>query len=201
MTRELGLARRSDRAPRTGGGLRRRRRAVRRRRSPALHRARSARLGRLLRRLRRGPGHRGAARLLELLDRRSVVLLTGRPMRVQPQTLAWLERYGLRWDLLVMRARGDYSQVTGSNADGRWTTCATRVRPAAGLRGRPQQLRHVPRPRACRASTSTRGTTSSGTPPVRRTSPRCRRTGQQPRGRQHQHRAASTGGRPTARRG
>jgi phosphoglycolate phosphatase-like HAD superfamily hydrolase len=53
------------------------------------------------------------ARVLELLDSRlQVILLTGRPMRVQPQTLAWLERYGLRWDLLVMRARGDYAHVT-----------------------------------------------------------------------------------------
>lgn len=53
------------------------------------------------------------ARLLELLDRSLlVVLLTGRPLRVQPQTLAWLERYGLRWDLLVMRDRGDYAHVS-----------------------------------------------------------------------------------------
>ena len=53
------------------------------------------------------------ARLLELLDPSlAVVLLTGRPGRVQPQTLAWLRRYDLRWDVLVMRDRGDYSQVT-----------------------------------------------------------------------------------------
>ena len=53
------------------------------------------------------------ARLLELLDPSlAVILLTGRPHRVQPQTLAWLQRYGLRWDLLVMRSRGDYAQVT-----------------------------------------------------------------------------------------
>jgi beta-phosphoglucomutase-like phosphatase (HAD superfamily) len=53
------------------------------------------------------------ARLLELLDSSlAVILLTGRPQRVEPQTLAWLERYGLRWDLLVMRARGDYADVT-----------------------------------------------------------------------------------------
>lgn len=53
------------------------------------------------------------ARLLELLDAKlSIVLLTGRPLRVQPQTLAWLERYGLRWDLLVMRDRGDYAFVS-----------------------------------------------------------------------------------------
>ena len=48
--------------------------------------------------------------LLELLDRDlAVILLTGRPVRVQPQTLAWLERYGVRWDLLIMRNAGDYA--------------------------------------------------------------------------------------------
>jgi phosphoglycolate phosphatase-like HAD superfamily hydrolase len=53
------------------------------------------------------------ARLLELLDPSlQVVLLTGRPLRVRPQTLAWLEHFGLRWDLLVMRDWGDYLQVT-----------------------------------------------------------------------------------------
>jgi phosphoglycolate phosphatase-like HAD superfamily hydrolase len=53
------------------------------------------------------------ARLLELLDSSlQIVLLTGRPLRVQPQTLAWLERYGLRWDILIMRDWGDYSHVT-----------------------------------------------------------------------------------------
>jgi len=51
-------------------------------------------------------------RLLELLDSSlKVVLLTGRPRRVQPHTVAWLERYGLRWDLLIMREYGDYSGV------------------------------------------------------------------------------------------
>jgi hypothetical protein len=50
------------------------------------------------------------ARVAELLDDElTIVLLTGRPLRVQPQTLAWLERYGLRWDLLIMRDVGDYS--------------------------------------------------------------------------------------------
>ncbi len=58
------------------------------------------------------------ARVLELLDPKlQIILLTGRPMRVQPQTLAWLERYDLRWDLLVMRSRGDYSQVTWYKRD------------------------------------------------------------------------------------
>ena len=51
-------------------------------------------------------------RLLELLDGGlTIVLLTGRPRRVQPHTLAWLERYGLRWDLLIMREHGDYAGV------------------------------------------------------------------------------------------
>ena len=49
------------------------------------------------------------ARLLDLLDSSLIiVLLTARPSWVQPQTLAWLHRYRLRWDLLVMRDRGDY---------------------------------------------------------------------------------------------
>ncbi|MDP8936202.1 MAG: hypothetical protein M3O23_00345, partial [Actinomycetota bacterium] len=43
-------------------------------------------------------------RLLQLLDPGLVVvLLTGRPLRVQPLTMEWLERYGVRWDLLIMR--------------------------------------------------------------------------------------------------
>ena len=50
------------------------------------------------------------ARLGELLDRGVVVvLLTGRPVRVQPLTLAWLERHRPRWDLLVMRPTGTYA--------------------------------------------------------------------------------------------
>jgi hypothetical protein len=53
------------------------------------------------------------ARLVEVVDERlTIILLTGRPAWVQPQTLAWLERYGLRWDLLIMREWGNYLQVT-----------------------------------------------------------------------------------------
>jgi len=49
-------------------------------------------------------------RLVELLDSSLVVvLLTGRPLRVQPLTIEWLDRYGVRWDLLIMRTSGDYS--------------------------------------------------------------------------------------------
>jgi len=53
------------------------------------------------------------AALLDLLDGDlRIVLLTGRPLRVSPQTLAWLDHNRLRWDLLIMRNRGDYSQVS-----------------------------------------------------------------------------------------
>jgi phosphoglycolate phosphatase-like HAD superfamily hydrolase len=49
------------------------------------------------------------ARLLEVLDSDlRVVLLTARPHRVQPQTLDWLARHELRWDLLVMRPSRDF---------------------------------------------------------------------------------------------
>ncbi len=47
--------------------------------------------------------------LLDLLDRDlRVVLLTARPERVHPLTEAWLRRYHIRWDLLLMRPYGDY---------------------------------------------------------------------------------------------
>ncbi|MCB1270419.1 MAG: hypothetical protein M9942_07600 [Microthrixaceae bacterium] len=50
------------------------------------------------------------ARLLDVIDDdHDIVLLTARPIRVMPQTLAWLDRYGLRWDLLIMRDFGDYT--------------------------------------------------------------------------------------------
>jgi len=49
------------------------------------------------------------ARMLEVIDPgHRIVLLTARPIRVQANTLAWLRRYELRWDLLVMRDFGDY---------------------------------------------------------------------------------------------
>lgn len=49
------------------------------------------------------------ARLVELLDRDLlVVLLTARPTKVREATLAWLDRHGVRWDLLVMRGPRDF---------------------------------------------------------------------------------------------
>jgi hypothetical protein len=50
------------------------------------------------------------ARLVELLDEGVyVILLTGRPVRVRPQTLTWLDRYKIRWDLLIMRLDETYA--------------------------------------------------------------------------------------------
>ncbi len=49
-------------------------------------------------------------RLLLLLDESlHIVLLTARPLRVQAQTVGWLDRYHLRWDLLIIRDHGDYN--------------------------------------------------------------------------------------------
>jgi phosphoglycolate phosphatase-like HAD superfamily hydrolase len=64
------------------------------------------------------------AQLLGLLDPGlRIILLTGRPLRVQPQTLAWLQRYQLRWDLLIMRDYGDYSAAREFK---RWTVADLR---------------------------------------------------------------------------
>jgi hypothetical protein len=47
--------------------------------------------------------------LLDLLDPSlRVILLTARPARVHHLTAAWLTRYKIRWDLLIMRPWGDY---------------------------------------------------------------------------------------------
>ena len=48
--------------------------------------------------------------LSELLDAGlTVVLLTGRPLRVRRVTLEWLDLHNPRWDLLVMRPYGNYA--------------------------------------------------------------------------------------------
>jgi phosphoglycolate phosphatase-like HAD superfamily hydrolase len=58
------------------------------------------------------------ARLLDVIDPAlRVVLLTARPIRVQPQTLAWLAEHELRWDLLVMRDWGDYGAARDFKRD------------------------------------------------------------------------------------
>jgi hypothetical protein len=49
--------------------------------------------------------------LLDLLDPMlRIVLLTARPERLHHLTVAWLEHYRIRWDVLLMRPWGDYDQ-------------------------------------------------------------------------------------------
>lgn len=51
-----------------------------------------------------------ALEVVRLLDPEvAVVLLTARPIRVRPQTLDWLGRHPVRWDLLIMRDEDDWS--------------------------------------------------------------------------------------------
>jgi hypothetical protein len=51
-----------------------------------------------------------AAALADALDPGlAVVLLTARPVRVRRQTLDWLGRHPVRWDLLIMRDEDDWS--------------------------------------------------------------------------------------------
>ena len=49
-----------------------------------------------------------AALLGLLAPELGIILLTARPDRIRPQTVGWLGRHHLRWDLLVMRRDGDY---------------------------------------------------------------------------------------------
>jgi hypothetical protein len=59
--------------------------------------------------------------LLHLLDPNlGIVLLTARPVRVQEETLSWLARYGLRWDVLIMRPYGDYSMAWEFKYESLW---------------------------------------------------------------------------------
>jgi hypothetical protein len=50
--------------------------------------------------------------LLDVLDPDlQIVLLTARPHRIHDLTEAWLRRYEIRWDLLIMRPWGDYEMA------------------------------------------------------------------------------------------
>ena len=50
--------------------------------------------------------------LLDLLDPElRIVLLTARPERVHHLTEAWLRRYRIRWNVLLMRPWGDYEMA------------------------------------------------------------------------------------------
>lgn len=56
--------------------------------------------------------------LLRLFDADlTVVLLTGRPVRIRHDTVAWLAEHGYRWDLLVMKEDRDYRPSRLSKRD------------------------------------------------------------------------------------
>ena len=106
------------------------------------------------------------ARLLELLDAGPADHPAHRPpVRVQPQTLAWLQRYELRWDLLIMRDYGDYSaarefkQDTVHDLRRTASTCGSPSRTTAATS-------RCSAPRASPASTSTPATTTDRAPAV-----------------------------------
>ena len=84
--------------------------------------------------------------LLDLLDPElQIVLLTARPHRVHHLTEAWLRRYDIRWDLLIMRPWGDYELARDFKQSTVWELRIGRLRAAPRLRGRPPQRRDVPR--------------------------------------------------------
>lgn len=52
------------------------------------------------------------AALLELLNDGHVIsLVTSRPAWIGDLTVNWLDRCGVRWDLLIMRSNGDYRRA------------------------------------------------------------------------------------------
>jgi phosphoglycolate phosphatase-like HAD superfamily hydrolase len=61
-----------------------------------------------------------AALLHRLEPGLAIILLTARPLRVQRETLSWLARYKLRWDVLIMRPHGDYSLAAEFKQDSLW---------------------------------------------------------------------------------
>ncbi len=46
--------------------------------------------------------------LLDLIGDTLVVLLTARPESIHDETVAWLNKFEVRWDLLIMRGRSDH---------------------------------------------------------------------------------------------
>ena len=83
--------------------------------------------------------------LLDLLDPTlQIVLLTARPHRVHHLTEAWLRRYEIRWDLLIMRPWGDYELARDFKQSTVWELRRVRLRARARHRGRPPQRRDVP---------------------------------------------------------
>jgi hypothetical protein len=60
----------------------------------------------------------GMGRLLDLLDADvTIVLLSGRPSWVIDITVEWLQRHGIRWDLLVLRDDDDLADAASYKRD------------------------------------------------------------------------------------
>lgn len=51
----------------------------------------------------------GVLALSAVPDDVTLIVLTGRPLKVQRPTIVWFSEHGLRWDLLIMRPGGQYS--------------------------------------------------------------------------------------------
>ena len=98
--------------------------------------------------------------LLDLLDPElRILLLTARPERVHHLTEAWLRRYQIRWDLLVMRPWGDYDYARDFKQASVWDL--RRYGFDLGSRSRTTgATSRCSAPRASRASTSTPATTT-----------------------------------------
>ena len=58
------------------------------------------------------------------------MLLTARPHRVHHLTEAWLRRYEIRWDLLIMRPWGDYELARDFKQSTVWELRVGRLRAA-----------------------------------------------------------------------
>ena len=103
--------------------------------------------------------------LLDLLDPDlRIVLLTARPERVHHLTEAWLRRYRIRWDLLIMRPWGDYDDGPRLQAGDRCGTCATTASSCSSPSRTTAATSRCSAPRACPASTSTPATTTDRRP-------------------------------------
>jgi hypothetical protein len=73
-----------------------------------------------------------------------IVLLTARPERVHHLTEAWLRRYRIRWDVLLMRPWGDYEMARDFKQASVWDLRNYGFELRLAIRGRPSQRRHVP---------------------------------------------------------
>ena len=145
-SRNTGLGSAGRARARRGRGRRHRRRALRRLEPPALPRVAPPGLARRS----STPAARTAVieevhTVLDLLDPElQIVLLTARPHRVHHLTEAWLRRYEIRWDLLIMRPWGDYELARDFKELDGLGAALGRLRAPPRLRGRPPQRGDVP---------------------------------------------------------